>query len=837
MVWGLIRVALGCLVAVGCLGQDSGVAWSELPPLPDKIGVAGAFAGVSGDALIVAGGANFPDGMPWEGGRKVWHNSVYVLRGAAGEWQRAAALPRPLGYGVSITTPQGVICIGGGDATQHYATVFMMQWDGTQVSYSELPSLPQPLANSCGAVCDGVIYVAGGESTPGATRGMQCFWALDMERVDKGWQVVEPWSGVGRSLSMAGVQGGNFYLMGGVALNTGSDGTAQREYLSEVWRFNPKLKEWSRVADLPYALAAAPSPAAGVGQSHLFVLGGDDGSRMGFQPVVEHPGFVRSMLAYHTITDTWSVSGEAPVAHVTTPCVYWQGSYVVPSGEVRPGVRSAAVRGLQFSVRKVNFGLINYLTLFLYLGGMVWLGSSFMSKNKTTDDFFRGGQRIPWWAAGVSIFATMLSSITFMAIPAQAYSVGWNLFLANSYLLITPLVVWVYLPFYRKLNITSAYEYLEQRFNVASRLIASGLFMLFQCGRIAIVLFLPSLALATVSDLSVTNCILLMGVLCVLYTMLGGMEAVIWTDFIQTFILLGGALWALVAIMLRIDGGVAVAVREAAAHGKFFQSVSWDWSLVLVSGWIIMIGSIFTNLFPYTASQDVVQRYVTTPDEKTAARAIWSNAAISLPAQAIFFAIGTALFVFYRHYPERLDPVIQTDGIFPLFIVNELPAGIAGLIVAGIFAAAQSTLAGSLNSVATAWVTDFHVRIYPEGSDRSRLRVARLVTLLVGGVGTGVAIVLAKTDIRSLWETFIAVIGLFGGTISGLFMLGVFSRRAHGRGALVGAVASTVIVGLVYFYKLTTYWLYPVIGVTSCVVLGWVASLVLPESVDRDASF
>jgi SSS family transporter len=388
--------------------------------------------------------------------------------------------------------------------------------------------------------------------------------------------------------------------------------------------------------------------------------------------------------------------------------------------------------------------------------------------------------------------------------------------------------VWVFLPFYRALNVTSAYEYLERRFNAAARLIASALFMLFQCGRVAIVLFLPSLALATVSDMDVTTCILLMGVLCVIYTVLGGMEAVIWTDFIQTLILMGGAVWALVAVVLRVEGGAGAVITEAAAHGKFFQGVPWSFDVMVASGWIIMLGSVFTNLFPYTASQDIVQRYVTTPDRKTAARAIWVNAAISVPAQAIFFAIGTALFVFYRHNPERLDPTVQTDGIFPLFIVNELPVGVAGLIVAGIFAAAQSTLAGSLNSVATAWVTDFHRKLRPGASDADCLRVARWVTVLVGAAGTAMAVVLAKTDVRSLWETFLTVVGLFGGTISGLFLLGVFSRRAHGTGALVGAVASTVLVGAVYACKLTVFWLYPVIGVLTCVALGWLASLLLP---------
>jgi SSS family transporter len=809
-------------------GPRNGLSWSRLPDLPDKLGVAWPFAGVSNDALVVAGGANFPNGLPWEGGAKVWHGTVYVLPAPDAEWQTAGKLPRALGYGVSATTPRGIVCAGGSDAERNHREVFLLKWVNGAVETSPLAPLPRTCANACGALIGDTLYVAGGEETPGATTALKTFWALDLADPRAQWRELPPWPGPERMLAAGAVQSGAFFLIGGVSLAAGDDGKPRRTYLRDGYRFEPKKSTWRRIADLPHPVAAAPSPAPAVGQSHLFLLGGDDGGAVGFTPPQAHPGFSSRALAYHTITDTWCDMGEAPGRQVTVPTVAWRGSTVVPSGEIRPGVRTPEVRALRFVPRKAGFGFLNYLTIALYLGAMVWLGASFAKKNKSTDDFFRGGQKIPWWAAGVSIFATMLSSITFMAIPAQAYSVGWNLFLANSYLLITPLVTLVFLPFYRQLDITSAYEYLERRFNLAARMIASALFMLYQCGRVAIVLFLPSLALATVSNFDVVHAILLMGVLCVLYTVLGGIEAVIWTDVVQTVILLGGALWALGTIYIQLDAGLGPLLSEVSQQGKFLGSMTWDLDLLVASGWIIMLGSIFNNLFPYTASQDIVQRYVTTPDRRTAAKAIWVNAIISAPAQAIFFAIGTALFLFYRHHPERLDPAVQTDGIFPLFIVNELPAGVAGLIVAGIFAAAQSTLAGSLNSVATVWVTDFHLRLRPQTSDADCLKLARWVTAIVGLVGTAMAIVLAKADVRSLWEAFLAVVGLFGGTISGLFLLGVFSRRAHGAGALVGGLASVVLVGCVYFLQLTSIWLYALIGAVSCVLLGWLASLVLP---------
>ncbi len=842
IVGGIIRLWLvAALTAAGVLparAAESAPApasltqWAELPALPDDHGFAGMYAGVSGDFLLAAGGANFPDALPWEGGTKTWNDRVWVLDKPDGAWKEAGRLPSPRGYGVSLTVPgRGVLCIGGNDASNHFADVFILSWTTAGGLKTEsLPPLPQPLANACGALIGTTVYIAGGETAPGAVAASDGFWSLNLGAAKPEWTRLPTWPGPARTLAVAGAQAGKFFLAGGVALKADENGKPARilPYLKDGYAFDPKRNQWARIADLPFPAVASPSPMPALGQSHLLLIGADDGAQFGVKE--GHTGFRPTVLGYHTITDTWAPFGAAAASpQVTVPAVAWRGQWILPSGEIRPGVRTPAVRALRMESKKAGFGWINYTTLILYLAAMVWLGTSFSKRNKTTNDFFRGGQSVPWWAAGLSIFATMLSSITFMAIPAQSYSVGWNLILANSYLLLTPLVTLVYLPFYRNLNVTSAYEYLEKRFNLATRMIASALFILFQCGRVAIVLYLPALALATVSNISVTTSIVMMGVLCVIYTMEGGINAVIWTDVAQTIVLMGGAVWALITVLLRIDGGAGTVVHLTNDAGRFLQNVSWDFDLLVAGGWIIMIGSIFTNLFSYTASQDVVQRYVTTADRKSAARAIWTNAIISPIAQILFFAIGAALYAFYKLNPGELDPLMpRTDSIFPLFIVKELPAGVAGLIVAGIFAAAQSTLSGSLNSMATAYVTDFHRRLRPGSTDAACLKLAKWLTGVIGLAGTGVALVLAQADIRSLWETFLEVIGLFGGTVSGLFVLGIFVRRANGTGALVGALASALSVGFVWFNKLTVFWIFPVIGVAACVIVGGLASLIFP---------
>jgi solute:Na+ symporter, SSS family len=813
---------LAFLVGVASLpGRET---WSELPALPDPWGYAGVYAGVVNGALVVAGGANFPEGMPWEGGLKQWHRDVYMLDAPTGEWRRAGDLPQELGYGGTAVLGDSLLLIGGSDADRHHASVWRLRVHGADLAYERMPDLPAAVANFAMVQMGPMVYILGGAQTPDGDTAEPIFWALNTARPNLTWEVLEPWPGPGRIFPVAGVQDGALYVMSGAELYRGEGGNVQRRYLRDAYRYRPG-SGWSRIADLPRAAVAAPTPAPALGQSTLLVMGGDDGSHVGFSPMSEHPGFPRDVLAYHTLTDTWREAGAMPASHVTTPVVTWRGTYVIPSGEIRPGVRSPAVLALKSERQAANFGWINTTVVLAYLLGMVGIGFACSRRNHTTDDFFRGGQTIPWWAAGLSIFATMLSSITFMAIPAAAYMGAWTLFLANSYILIMPLVVFAYLPFYRRLNVTSAYEYLELRFNLGTRLAGAVLFSIYQCGRIAVVLYLPALAISTISNLDIHTIIVLTGMLCIVYTVTGGIAAVIWTDVVQAVVLVGGALLSLFYLWGAISGGGWEVFRVAQAEDKLFGAVTWSWDLTIASGWVILIGSLFHNLFPYTASQDVVQRYVTTDSEAKAARSIWLNALLSVPAQGIFFAIGTALFVFYRQQPARLDAHLQHDAIFPYYIITELPVGVVGLLIAGILAASQSTLSSSMNSIAACYVTDFHRRLLPALSESTYLRMARLVTIIAGVFGTAVALLMASADIRSIYVMFLEFIGLAGGTLSGLFVLGIFTRRATGRGAVLGALVSVaLVIGVRYNSPVNTF-AYAMLGLFSCVAVGWLSSV------------
>lgn len=854
-----IKVKLPLIILLLFLAKQTGFSgdhsekayfnWESLPPLPpvggaqEAIGVAGAIAGYHNETMIVAGGANF-DKPFWEH-EKQWHDDIWVIPvngNTVGTWVKAGTLNHPVAYSAVVTTSLGIVAMGGCDGLRTYDEVILLTWDlaNKTVSQESLPSLPLPCCNGSAAMIGDVIYLAGGTESMDLSSAMTNFWRLDLSNYGNpsfAWEKLPAWPGPGRAYNITVAQHNGYsnclYVMSG---RKQGKAAGDWEILKDVYEFNPdnlnseNKPVWRRRSDMPSPRMAGT--AATVGQSHIFLLGGADGTLYSIADSLKekHPGFPKEILAYNTITDTWFGAGTMPQNQVTTHSFQWEDDVFLASGEVKPRTRSPQVWKVSPVRTATAFGWVNIGAILVYLLILVGIGVFFSFRNKSTEDFFRGGQRVPWWAAGCSIFATMLSSLTFMSVPAKTFATDWLYFFINmSIIALAPIIIYFILPFFRRIDATSAYQYLELRFNLATRLFASASYILFQVGRMAIVMFLPSLALSTVTSISIEMSILIMGGLSIIYCTLGGVEAVIWTDTLQTFVLLGGAMLSVALVIFNPDIGAGEFFSVASADQKF-RMVDWSWNYTTAVLWVVILGGIGQTLIPYSSDQGVVQRYMSVSSEKKAAQSIWTNAGLSFFATILFFAVGTALYVFYKKNPAALDPTYQTDAVFPLFIAHQLPIGIAGLVVAGIFAAAQSTISTSMNSIATALTTDFVRRFDLIGSERAYLRLARILTVVFGLLGTGFALIIAYADIKSLWDSFISILGLLGGAMCGLFLLGIFTLRASGKGALTGAILGALSLWLVQQYTQVSFLLYASIGIAATFITGYLTSLFIPKS-------
>ena len=316
------------------------MSWTKLASLPDPEGFAGAFAGVSRGTLLVAGGANFPEKRPWEGGTKVWTDTVFALDRLQGAWKVVGKLPCPLGYGVSASYRDGVICVGGSDLSQHYSEAFRLEWRAGRLRTLPLPALPIPLANGCGTLVGETLYVAAGQESPTSKTASRRFFSLNLSRASSTWRELPPVPGPGRILATAAAFSGSFWLFGGAELYTDESGAVKRRYRQDAYQYTPE-RGWRQLADLPSPVVAAPSPAP-TSKTEIFILGGDDGSRVGLLPQ-EHPGFSKSVLHYDPKTNQWARDGETGVARVTVPVVRWGKRWIIAGGEARPGVRSPEV--------------------------------------------------------------------------------------------------------------------------------------------------------------------------------------------------------------------------------------------------------------------------------------------------------------------------------------------------------------------------------------------------------------------------------------------------------------------------------------------------------------
>ncbi|MFD2924907.1 sodium:solute symporter [Halobacillus naozhouensis] len=491
-----------------------------------------------------------------------------------------------------------------------------------------------------------------------------------------------------------------------------------------------------------------------------------------------------------------------------------------------------------------TFAVIDYIILFAYLLFILYVGIAVGKKGMKGKEFFKGDGTIPWWVTSVSLFATLLSPISFLSLAGNSYADSWQLWVAQLGLFIAvPIAIFIFLPVYRSLNLDTAYEYLERRFDKNLRMLGSILFIVYQVGRMSIIMYLPAIALSAVTGINSVAIIIFMGVIATIYSSFGGIKSVLWTDFIQGVVLIGGGVFALIMLIVSIDGGVSEIFQTGIEDNKFFSNeVIFDPNILNDSLFIIILGAGLSTAFSYISSQDMVQRYLTTNDLKQMNKMTIGNGVLSIGTATLFFFIGTAIYVFYTQNRGDSIPSGNSDLIFANFIVSELPAGISGLLIAGLFAAGQSTLSTGLNSVATSWTLDIQKVLKPGMSDEKSTRIARNVSTFVGILSIAFAIALVYSDISSAYEWFNGLMGLVLGIIGGTFTLGVITKKANAKGALYGFIATSLVAIYVSYFTDTTLWAYSLINLVCSLLFGYLFSLVFSgkskaEDADLELTF
>ncbi|WP_079476288.1 sodium:solute symporter [Marinococcus halophilus] len=473
-----------------------------------------------------------------------------------------------------------------------------------------------------------------------------------------------------------------------------------------------------------------------------------------------------------------------------------------------------------------NFTTIDFIVLIVYVIGIALFGAFFGKGQKSTKDYFLGGRNVPWWAIGLSVMATQASAITFIGAPGWGYEGGLdrintyiNLPLVMAFLMVT------LVPFFYRTEVYTAYEYLERRFDTKTRSLTAALFLVSRGLATGVVLYAPALVLSVVTGWNVNLTIALMAIIAIAYTVLGGISAVIWTDVIQMFVLWLGAILAIITIVGTLPDGFSGAVSLGAQEGML-ESLNFQFDLSAeYSIWAGVIGGFFLHVAYFGADQSQIQRVLTSKSIKESKMSLLISGLFIFPQMLLFLFIGILLYAYYQYVGQ--PDIENLNELFPLFVVNNLPVGITGLIIAGVFAAAMSSLDSALNSLSAVTVRDFYAKFLKKnGSEAHYLKASRWATIFWGIYATIFAFFAG--NLGPVIETVNQIGSYFYGALLGVFLLAIFVRRANGTGAFAGVIAGMAAVWLVITFAEIS-WLYNnAVGAVVSVLVGYGVSLLAP---------
>ena len=482
---------------------------------------------------------------------------------------------------------------------------------------------------------------------------------------------------------------------------------------------------------------------------------------------------------------------------------------------------------------------IDLIIFIAFTLGVVVFGCSFFRKGSTADEFTRAGRSLPGWVVGMSIFATYVSSISYIGYPGKAFASNWNAFVFSlSIPIASYFAARYFVPFYRNGGSVSAYSFLEEKFGRWARFYASACYLLTQIARMGSIMYLLAMPMHILMGWDMPTVIIATSIGIILYSMLGGLKAVIWADAIQGIILIGGAVLCFGILCFNMPEGPGQ-VFDLAIHapeGNKFSLGSFGSDLTTSTFWVCLIYGIFINLQNYGIDQNYVQRYHAAKTDKDARFSALFGGYLFIPVSALFFLIGSALYSYYAAGVAPLPEEIQAkpDYVFPYFIVNGLPVGLRGLLIASIFAAGMSTVSTSVTSAATVVLTDYWKPLVKNSTERRNLLVLRLTSVIVGVLGIVVAI--AMLSVESIIDAWWKLSSIFSGGMLGLFLLGIMPRRISRSAALLGCICGIVVIGWI---SLADLWSLPgihlheylaiVLGITTIFLIGFLTTYLIKK--------
>ena len=665
-----------------------------------------------------------------------------------------------------------------------------------------LPPLPLSLSKAHGAVLGSVLYLAGI-----AADGTVHWLSIDPAAPQPEWKALAPCAAQSNGVTSVVAQDSAVFMTVRQPVGNGD----------QLWRWT-SAEGWREKGSLPGSVADGAARA--IGQAHLLFL-------VRLSMTATAPGGSQ-LITYHTTTGSFSRQGVAFPEEVRRGTGWRNGILWEPAGPVttRAKFNLSEIEGSKLLLRPLDWVMI-----VVYLIAIAGIGvyCYWREEKQSTSEFFVGNRTIPFWAAAVSLYVTSTSSIGYIATTAKAFATNWQYLMGNviGVFGLVFVAIWI-VPMLRRLKLVSVFDYLEQRFHPSVRMMASAMCIVLHLGgRMSIILFLPSLAIATITGFDMVWSILIMGLVTIGYTALGGMRAVIWTDFLQLFVKVGGLVFALIFILYKFDGGVGEIVATAEAADKM-KMLDWSFDLTKATVWGFIFVVLMETVLTFPKDQVLMQRVFTTKSDKEAGRSVWLFAAIIIPAAWLFYLIGTGLWVFYKNHPERMNPLLSVDATFPLFIAAELPAGVTGLMIAGIFAASMATCSSIMNSVATMVSVDFYERLANKPTQVVSIRLAEFVTVVAGLIGIGLALLLSRYNIGSYLDVALEMYGLLGGGFGGAYTLGMFTRRANWQGVLIGMFASIVLTFAAWSVNLVHPFIYLGIAILISIVFGYIGSLFFP---------